>query len=50
MVKDRGGRILSAVSGKLDYLVAGEKAGSKLKKAGEKGITILTEEELRAML
>lgn len=50
MVKERGGRILSAVSGKLDFLVAGEKAGSKLKKARDKGIAVVTEEEFREML
>jgi DNA ligase (NAD+) len=45
MVKDRGGRILSGVSKNLDYLVAGEKAGSKLDKAKKLGIHILTEAE-----
>ena len=41
-----GGRTVSAVSAKLDILVVGEKAGSKLKKARELGtVTIMTEDE-----
>ncbi|MBM4321793.1 MAG: NAD-dependent DNA ligase LigA, partial [Deltaproteobacteria bacterium] len=50
LVKEKGGRILSAVSRNLDYLVAGEKPGSKLKKAQELKIAILGEEELLTML
>lgn len=43
-VKANGGTILSSVSEKLDYLVAGEKAGSKLAKAKKiPSVTILTE-------
>lgn len=46
-----GGKTVSAVSGKLDYLIVGEKPGSKLKKAQELGtVTILTEEEFREMI
>lgn len=40
-----GGKYLSSISKNLDYLIVGEKAGSKLKKALELGINILTEEE-----
>lgn len=46
-VRRQGGRILKSVSGKLDFLVAGEKPGSKLKKAQELGISVLTEAEFR---
>lgn len=42
-VKERGGRILSGVSKNLDYLVVGEKAGSKLGKAQKLGVKILSE-------
>lgn len=46
MVEKNAGKTISAVSKKLDYLVVGEKAGSKLKKAESiETITILTEIE-----
>ena len=45
-IEKLGGKNLSAVSKNLDYLIVGEKAGSKLKKAQEiSSIKILTEEE-----
>ncbi len=46
MVESKGGAILSGVSSKLNYLVVGEDAGSKLEKAKKLGtVTILTEQE-----
>ncbi|NQY06936.1 MAG: NAD-dependent DNA ligase LigA, partial [Flavobacteriaceae bacterium] len=51
MVEDNGGKTLSGVSSKLNYLVVGEKAGSKLKKAEALGsVTILTETEFLDMI
>ncbi|MGH1336687.1 MAG: NAD-dependent DNA ligase LigA [Aureispira sp.] len=50
MVAAAGGKAVGSVSSKLSYLVAGEKAGSKLKKAQELGINILTEEEFIALV
>ena len=45
-IEKLGGKNLSAVSKNLDYLIVGEKAGGKLKKAQEiESIKILTEEE-----
>ena len=49
-VEARGGQVGSTLSGKVDYLVAGELPGSKLKKAKEKGIRIISEDEFKKLL
>lgn len=45
MVEKHGGRNISAVSKNLNYLVVGEKAGSKLKKAQDIGTIIILDEQ-----
>ena len=50
-IESNGGRVLSGVSGKLNYLLAGDNMGpSKLEKARKLGVTILSEEEFLGMI
>lgn len=51
IILKNGGRILSGVSGKLDYLVAGDNMGpSKREKAEKLGVKIISEKEFEALL
>ena len=50
MIEDRGGKVSSSVSKKTSFVLAGEEAGSKLTKAQQLGIPIISEEEFLAML
>jgi len=50
LIRDHGGKASGSVSSKTDYLLAGEKAGSKLTKAQGLGVTILSEDEFLTML
>lgn len=49
-IEGLGGNVTGSVTKKTDYVIAGEKAGSKLTKANELGINVLTEEEYNNML
>jgi DNA ligase (NAD+) len=50
LIKNLGGRVLSSVSKKTDYLVVGEDPGSKLDKAKELNVHILDEEAFEKMI
>ena len=49
-IRTAGGHAAGSVSAKTDYLVAGEKAGSKLAKAEQLGVPVLDEEAFRRLL
>ena len=46
MVKAAGGKVVGSISAKLDVLIAGENAGSKLSKAESLGVTVWSETQL----
>ena len=50
LIEDLGARASSSVSKKTDFLLAGEKAGSKLSKAKSLGVKVLSEDDFREML
>lgn len=51
LIEENGGKILSSISAKLDFLVAGDNMGpAKLEKATKLNITLITEDQLLAML
>jgi len=50
LVRKEGGSVAAGMSAKVDYLVAGDDPGSKLAKAKELGVAVLTEERFMEML
>ena len=50
IIESFGGKTASSVSKKTDYVLAGEEAGSKLKKATDLGITIISEDDFNVMI
>ena len=50
IIEKFGGKTSSSVSKKTDYVLAGEEAGSKLTKAQELGVTIISEAEFKTMI
>jgi len=50
LIEAAGGKVTSSISRSTDYVVAGEKAGSKLQKAEKLGITVLAEQDLQDLL
>ena len=50
LIAAHGGKVTGSVSGKTDFVVAGENAGSKLEKAEKLGVRVLSEQEFLDMV
>jgi DNA ligase (NAD+) len=50
LIKQLGGKVTGSVSKKTDYVVAGDKAGNKLDKARELGVTVLSEADFNKLI
>ena len=49
-IEAAGGKVSGSVSKKTNFVLAGEEAGSKLEKANELGVKVITEDQFRALL
>ena len=49
-IEAHGGKVTGSVSRKTSYLVAGEAAGSKLDKANSLGVTVINEDQFKALV
>jgi DNA ligase (NAD+) len=50
LIRSHGGRVAGSISGKTDFLLAGEEAGSKLEKARSLNVRVVDEEEFRQLI
>ena len=50
LIRSAGGKVVSSVSSRLDYLIAGDAAGSKLERATKQQVTVLSEEQLLELI
>ena len=50
LIRSHGGRLTSSVSGKTDFLLAGDEAGSKFEKARSLNVRVVNEEEFRGLI
>ena len=50
LIEDHGGKVSGSVSKKTNFLLAGDEAGSKLDKAKELGVRVISEKELKSIL
>ena len=50
LIEAAGGKVIDSVSKQTDYVVAGEKAGTKLEKAVALGVAVLSEADLHELL